>query len=270
MESGEEMAQKSQSGESGVRPRGARGRPPCSASLTAVRRKAHRITALLEAAYGSPRHGNKDDPLDELVFILLSQMTTGPSFNRTYERLREACPTWDGLLDIPLRRLKVLIAGAGLVNQKAPRLKSIFKRLRDDFGRVTLQPLGYMADAEVERYLTSLPGIGVKTAKCVMMYSLGRQVLPVDTHVWRVAVRLGLVAPRTPETRIHDALEAVVPAGDRYSFHVNALSHGRTLCLPLRPRCSACPLRKSCPASRAGGDQQAGGRRRGRAAFRRW
>lgn len=212
-----------------------------------LRRRAHRAALLLAQRYGSPRHGNKADPLDELVFIVLSQMTTAPSFGRVYERLKAASGGWAHVRRMPLRRLKSLIKGAGLSHQKAPRIKAILSKVAADFGRPSLGPLRRMDDAAVERYLTALPGVGVKTAKCVMMYSLGREVLPVDTHVWRVARRLGLVGGAVPYPRVHGALEAVVAPADRYAFHVNAVSHGRTVCTALRPKCRTCPLRQICP-----------------------
>jgi endonuclease III len=212
----------------------------------ARRRRAKRATDLLERRYGSPRHGNKDDPLDELVYIILSQMTTGPSYGRVYRRLREACPVWEDAAKMPLPRLKALIKDAGLSHQKAPRLKAILERIQQDFGRMSLEGLAEMTDVEAESYLTSLPGVGTKTAKCVLMYSLGRQVLPIDTHVFRVGVRLGLLDEQTPATRAHSALEAVVSPQDRYSFHVNALAHGRQTCLARFPRCDVCPTRRLC------------------------
>lgn len=212
----------------------------------ALRRKAHAVALKLAAAYGSPRHGNKDDPFEELVFIVLSQVTTHHSYGRVFERLRDAVDSWDDLLAMPLRRLKALIKDAGLSGQKAPRLKAIARRLTADFGRVTLDPLREMTDEDAEEYLTSLPGVGVKSAKCVLMYALGREVLPVDTHVWRVARRLGLLPEDLPYGRVHDALEEAVAPADRYAIHVNAIVHGRRLCLPLRPRCQACSLRRTC------------------------
>ena len=125
-----------------------------------MRRKAHRVAVKLATAYGSPRHGNKDDPFEELVFIVLSQVTTHHSYGRVFERLRDAVSSWDDLLAMPLRRLKALIKDAGLSRQKAPRLKAIARRLTADFGRVTLDPLRRMTDEDAEEYLTSLPGVG--------------------------------------------------------------------------------------------------------------
>lgn len=213
-----------------------------------LRRRARLATALLHEAYGSPRHGNKDDPLDELIFIILSQMTTRQSYGRVYDHLKATYPSWESLLELPLEDLKAAIKDAGLINQKAPRIKAILATLREDFGGVTLDPLRGMSGAEAERYLTALPGVGLKTAKCVLaLSSLKRPVLPVDTNVWRVSKRLELVGQDIPYTRVHGALEAVVEPGDRYSYHVNNLTHGKTTCIALRPRCHRCPLNGLCP-----------------------
>lgn len=181
---------------------------------------------------------------------MLSQMTTGPSYERVFERFKATLGTWEALLKTSPRKVKALIADAGLSNQKAPRLIAIARRLSEDFGAVALSPLLAMDDAEVEDYLTSLPGVGLKTAKCVMMYAMGREVLPVDTHVMRVATRLGLLSRSTSRADVHASLEAVVNPDRRYSFHVNAVAHGRQICRARAPLCSACPLDRSCPSAR--------------------
>lgn len=225
------------------------------------RNRARHVARVLQERYGSPRLNNKDDPLDELVFIVLSQMTTGPSYERVFDRLKQALGTWDRLLYTGPSELKSLIADAGLSNQKAPRLVAIARRLHDDFGAVTLAPLASQSDEAAERYLTSLPGVGVKTAKCVMMYALSREVLPVDTHVERVSRRVGLLPPGTSRQHVHSLLEGVVPPALRYSFHVNAVAHGREVCRARAPCCSDCALIGVCetsvaskrePASRGG------------------
>jgi endonuclease III len=219
----------------------------CQAETSNLHERAHQAASLLENTYASPSLGNKDNPLDELVFIIISQMTTHHSYIRVYDRLKSTADQWDKVISMPLTKLKRLISDAGLSHQKAPRIKSILRRLKTDFGTVTLDTLREMSDVDVERYLTSLPGVGIKTARCVMMYSLGRKTLPVDTHVWRVARRLKLVSKKLPYSHIHDALQNIVPPGDRYSFHVNGIAHGRTLCRPLLPHCGLCPLRQMCP-----------------------
>lgn len=137
-------------------------------------------------------------------------MTTGPSYERVFDRLHAAFPQWDELADVSVSRLSGIIGEAGLVNQKAPRFIEIACRLRQEFGVVTLDPLLSLPDGEVEVFLTSLPGVGTKTAKCVMMYAMSRSVLPIDTHVARVARRLGLIPDGTPRAKLHDVLERVV------------------------------------------------------------
>jgi endonuclease III len=216
-------------------------------SLKLLQKRAKRASTLLHKEYGSPRHGNKKDPVDELIFIILSLMTTHHSFNRVYNNLKASVPNWDALLTIRLNVLRKLIKEGGLSDQKARRIIQIVKRIHKDFGKVTLSPLRKMADTEIESYLTALPGVGLKTAKCIMMYSLGRKVLPVDTHVWRVAVRLELIDRKATYPLVHQLLEEVVLPDDRYSFHVNSISHGRLTCLALRPKCSLCCLKRICP-----------------------
>lgn len=214
-----------------------------------LRGKARRVAAALERRYASPRHGNKDDPVDELVYIILSQMTTHPSYDRVYQKLKEECPEWECVLEMQPSEFQALIKEAGLSRQKAPRIRAILSTLKQDFGSISLDHLEALDDRAAEEYLVSLPGVGEKTAKCILMYSLGRPVLPVDTHVWRVARRLGLTEEVSP-TRIHSALADIVPPELRYSLHVNSVAHGRQTCLALNPRCGACALHRMCEERR--------------------
>ena len=181
---------------------------------------------------------------------MLSQMTTGPSYERVYDRLKATMPHWRSLTETSVADLMSLIADAGLAGQRAVRLKQIADRLVHDFGEVSLTALTPSADDAAQRYLTSLPGVGVKTAKCVMMYSLGRQVLPVDTHTARVATRLGLVSTGSAAAVDRD-LSVVVPPSLRFDFHVNAVAHGRAVCRAVTPRCDDCVLSSLCPVGRA-------------------
>lgn len=212
-----------------------------------LRRRAHAVTLLLAATYGSPTHNNKPDPLDELVYIVLSQMTTQPSVSRVFDRFNRRVGSWERLLSMPTASVARMIHDAGLSSQKAPRIQAIMRRLQHDFGRVSLDELRGMSDEAAIEYLCSLPGVGPKTARCVMMYSLGRSVLPVDTHVSRVSRRLGLLPAGAPSGGAHEILESVVAPGDRYDYHVNALAHGRSVCLSGRPRCDGCPISRLCP-----------------------
>jgi endonuclease III len=199
----------------------------------------------LDQAYGSPRHGNKSDPLDELVFIILSTRTQDSVFQSTYARLKAAFPDWNDLTPEQYDEISTILAPSGLGRLKASQLVAIMQRLRLAFGRATLIPLDDMSDAEAEAILTSLPGVAAKVAKCVMMYSLDRPVLPVDVHVHRLATRLGFRTKKRPDTS-QDWIEAAVPPELRYGFHVNAVAHGRAVCLPRIPRCDACCLAERC------------------------
>ena len=238
---------------------GRRSKDDAARRRRGTRAAARRVTARLTRVYGSPHHNNKLDALDELIFIVLSQMTTHVSFDRVYDRLKRRFPTWNELLAAAPADLEGVIREAGLSRQKAPRIRAIIERARSDFGSISYDKLLMMSDSAVYSYLTSLPGVGPKTAKCVMMYAMHRKVLPVDTHLWRIARRLGLVPPSTSYATIHGVLEPVVGLDDRYALHVNAIAHGRAVCLPKRPRCSECCLRRSCvtfaqerrPASRS-------------------
>jgi endonuclease-3 len=179
-------------------------------------------------------------------------MTTGPSYERVYDRLKAALPDWQLLLQTPLGDISALIVDAGLVAQRTIRLVTIAQTLARDFGTVALTPLAGMSDQDAFAYLTTLPGVGPKSAKCVLMYSLGREVLPVDTHTARLAFRLGLVATASASVTDRE-LEQIVPPPLRYDFHVNALSHGRQICRALRPQCGACVLARMCPSAGRGG-----------------
>ena len=176
-------------------------------------------------------------------------MTTGPSFNRVFDRLQAQAQGWANVATMPVRRLRALIKDAGLSRQRAPRLQAMLRQVQVDFGDLTLEPLRELSSEEATAYLTSLPGVGIKTAKCVLMYALGREVLPIDTHVQRVAKRLGLLGNDRPASQLHDALERVVAPQDRYAFHVNAVAHGRAVCRARNPRCGVCTLRRLCPAA---------------------
>lgn len=200
-------------------------------------------------AYDSQGLGNKPDPLDELVFIILTTMTQyGPM--KVFDDLKRQFPTWDGLLRRGAEaNLREVIAVCGLVNQKAPQIIAIAQRLKADFGAVTLLPLHDLSDSDAEAYLLSLPRVGKKVARCVMMYSLGRDVLPVDAHVLRVAQRTGLLPRGISWARAHDAIHEAVPPEARFDLHVGLVQHGRQVCTFKNPRCHECVLKAEdlCP-----------------------
>ena len=209
------------------------------------------VVCLLQETHGSPRHGNKDDPLDELVYIILSNRTRQEAAQAGFDALLEAFGSWPAMAEANRRAITSVIRHLGLARVKSTQLLEILARLKADFGDVSLTCLGSWSTAKAEAYLVSLPGVSKKVAKCVLMYSLGRSVLPVDVHVHRVAARLGLPAKQRPDTS-QDAIEGAVPEELRYSFHVNALAHGREYCRSSRPRCGACCVREYCATYRTG------------------
>ncbi len=223
------------------------------------RESLDRIDELLEARYASKDLGNKEDPLDELVYIQLSVQTQEAGFNRSYNDLRRAFPTWRAVLDAPTARLVRILKPSGLARQKAPRLKAILRiALRDAKAAAqanginpvkvrgpSLSFLSKLSDTEAQRYLLALPGVGPKTARCVLMYSLERAVFPVDVNVYRIFRRLGIVDP-LPWKKAHDPYEAFVPPAMRHRLHVNLVHHGRQVCTPLQPKCSQCVLVSFC------------------------
>lgn len=220
--------------------------PPHLNGAVTARRLAKRVTEKLRVVYESPDLGNYEEPVDELFFIILSQRTTGPSYERVFRRFKDWVGAWDNLPAKRVDSVRRVISSAGLGSQKAEWIVDIARRLRRDFGSVTLTPLAEESDEGVEHYLVRLPGVGIKTAKCVMMFAMGRHVLPVDAHVERVARRTGIVQQATAGTKLHEVIEMVVPPDLRREFHVNAVAHGRKMCRARRPKCVECPIRRLC------------------------
>jgi len=207
------------------------------------------ICKLIAARYGNPRHGNKPVPLDELIYIILSTRVRDKVYRALYRAMRTAYPSWDGILGSSTGRIARMLKPGGLSTVKARQIVAIVSRLRKEFGKATLTPLRKMKDSDIEEFLTRLPGVGQKVAKCVMMYSLSRHVLPVDVHVHRIAGRIGMRVKRRADTS-QDLIEAAIPPNLRYGFHVNAIALGRELCTPRNPHCSECPIKMYCDFGR--------------------
>jgi endonuclease-3 len=163
--------------------------------------------------------------------------------------MRQRYPTWDELAAARTADLVSAIRPGGLANVKAPRILAVLREIRDREGGFGLSWMDEAPDREILDYLMSLPGVGPKTAACVLAFSLGRAALPVDTHVHRVAGRLRLIPPRTSAVQAQVALEALVPPGLRVSMHVGLIRHGRQICKAGRPRCEICPLLDVCPSA---------------------
>jgi len=207
------------------------------------------VARLLRKEYHDFNHNNPPNPLANLLFVICSVQTTKINYELAYRNLRRSFPTFLALSRAEQSEIARILAPAGLSNQKARFIKLVLAELTRVFGKPTLAPLRHMRGEECEAFLTALPGVGKKVARCVMMSTLGRKVFPVDTHCWRVCGRLGWRPSRlracTPAAM--DFLQDTLPKSLRRSLHVNFLSLGREFCLPQRPRCPECPLLGVCP-----------------------
>ena len=204
------------------------------------------VCAALSRAYGPlPRIG-RGDPLGQLVETILSQNTTDKNSHAAYLSLRRRFPTWSAVMNAPVRAIATQIRSGGLSNIKAPRIRTALRIIREREGRLSLACLSRMNDEEAIRYMTSLPGVGIKTAACVLLFSLRRPVMPVDTHVNRVTRRLGWIDPRMPIEKAGSFIQRFVPPELMLEVHVYLVWHGRRTCRAGRPRCSECVIRRRC------------------------
>lgn len=199
----------------------------------------------LRARYGVDRLGNPLEPLDDLIFIILSNKTRPETTANVFASLKSRYPAWDDVLTSDSSMVACVLRPAGLAMVKAQQIVDLLRRLASDFGRCTLDPVVTQTQDSAQAYLVSLPGVSEKVAKCVMMYTMGMEVLPVDAHMHRIALRLGWTARKRAD-QCHAELEALVPPAHRYAFHVDCVVHGRVLCRQTRPLCDACPIRRHC------------------------
>jgi endonuclease-3 len=213
------------------------------------RRRVRAIERRLMKRYGPLEPPRRTDPLEELILTVQSQHTSDLNAERAFAALRSAFPTWDDVVRAKPERVADVIRSGGLANTKAVRIQLILREIREREGRYDLSFLSRRSDDEVHEYLTSLPGVGPKTAAVVMSFSLGRAAIPVDTHVHRVSGRLGLIPPKTSADKAHRILEDLVPPELRTSLHVGLIRLGREICKAGRPRCEECPLVDLCPTA---------------------
>ncbi|HKY32559.1 MAG TPA: endonuclease III [Candidatus Polarisedimenticolia bacterium] len=232
---------------------GRRGARPAAAPRSPrLRAKVRAIASALEAAYGRPRPGEAKDPLSELVFTILSQHTSDTNRDRAWASLRAAFPGWEEAASAPARRLEEAIRVGGLARVKSLVIRQVLRQVKQAEGDYSLDRLRGLGMEEVESELSAFKGVGLKTIRCVQAFSLGQPAFPVDTHVHRVAGRLGLIPSRTSFDQAHRILGAAAPPEDALPLHLNLITHGRRVCRAQKPLCGACVLRRRCPFPLAG------------------
>ena len=220
-------------------------------------RRVRAIRDRLRLVYGMPLAKPHRHPIAELILTVLSQSTNDRNRDVAYLALRERFPgdTWVRIRDAPVDEIEEAIRPGGISRIKSARIKSILRAITDTPrpgsssppGDLSLDWLAGHSVPEAQRYLTQLPGVGRKTAACVLLFALGMRDVPVDTHVSRVGTRLGLFRPRAPFEELHDTMLAITPPGEELELHLNLLRHGRRTCYARRPNCAGCALTRMCP-----------------------
>ncbi len=214
----------------------------------------HVYEALI-AAYGTPQNDPDYNPLGGLIGTILSQHTSDINSERAYQQLITAFPTWESVRDAPTYRVAEAIKSGGLANIKSVRIQAVLHELTEQQeargGTRTLAD--YLSDElakytteDAWRYLRTLPGVGPKTAACVLMFNLNRPAFPIDTHVGRTLQRLGVIGPKVSIEAAHTLVGKVLPPEWVYPLHVNLIRHGRQICHAQKPECSRCPLYGEC------------------------
>jgi endonuclease-3 len=214
-----------------------------------------RVYEILIATYGEPKNEPDHNPLGGLIATILSQHTSDSNSERAYQQLVTAFPTWEAVRDAATDRIAEAIKCGGLANIKSVRIQEVLhmltERQQEQGGTQSLaaflsDELAKRTTEEALRYLRTLPGVGPKTAACVLMFHLDRPAFPIDTHVWRTARRLGLIGPKVSADAAHTLFAQVVPPEWVYPLHVNLIRHGRQICHAQRPKCTVCPLYSEC------------------------
>jgi endonuclease III len=210
--------------------------------------KIARIYVKLVATYGIPAWEPDGDALGELISTILSQHTSDVNSERAYHQLRATFPTWEQVRNAPVDEVVEAIRSGGLAQQKARRIQQILRILTERLGDapLTLDILNAMSLDESLAWLRELPGVGPKTAACVMLFALGKPAFPVDTHVFRITRRLGLLGPHETAESAHETLQELIPPAWRHTMHIDLIQHGRQICYARNPACFRCPISSDC------------------------
>lgn len=217
-----------------------------SFSLKELKAKVRRVTHLLERRYGIPQNRKMDDPLDILIETILSQNTNDRNRDQAYRRLRIRFPCWEKVLKAEVGTVIEAIRPAGLATQKARRIYEILRWIKEHYGGLSLSLLKKMDSERIKKTIGSLKGVGPKTLHCLLLFGLGREAFPVDTHVLRVGKRLGFIPEKIDAERAHPWMGSLVPKGKSLSLHLNLIRFGRSICKANNPQCPDCFLTDEC------------------------
>jgi endonuclease-3 len=204
------------------------------------------IVQNLESTFGEPKLSPKSDALAMLINIILSQATSDVNSARTFQNLQNHFKNWDNVLAADEKEIAETIRLGGLANQKARVIKDLLSQLKEKQNRLSLKFLEKLSDEDAREYLLGLRGIGPKTAACTLLFALHKEVFPLDTHIFRVLKRMGIVPEKISDIKAHRLLDMLVPIGKFYSLHVNLIRLGRKICRPREPLCEQCPLIEYC------------------------
>jgi endonuclease III len=216
--------------------------------MSEVETRLKKIISLLSAEYGEREWRLKKDPVSVLVQTILSQNTSDTNSDRAFESLRNRFSSWKKVADASIDTLAESIKQGGLSQVKARYIKEALGKIILERGNTDLTFLKNLDPKDARDWLMKLPGVGQKTANCVLLFSIGMPVLPVDTHVFRVTKRLGLIDSDTKIEDVPEKLEGKIPSKLVYAFHVLVIEHGRRICIARFPRCRICVLGNICPS----------------------
>lgn len=209
-------------------------------------KKVVRIEQILAECYGRKVFLKTTDPLTELVLTVLSQNTNDVNRDRAFNSMKEKYPDWEDVMNSSQRQLAAAIRVGGLADTKSRRIIKMLKSIKAEHGNLNLNFFENWPDDKISEYLLDIDGVGPKTVACVLAFAMGRDVMPVDTHVHRVSKRLALISPGMSAEKAHDFFRQLKGIVSLYQFHLNLITHGRTLCKAQKPLCAECKLRRLC------------------------
>lgn len=204
------------------------------------------IVQNLERTFGEPKLSRKSDPLAMLINIILSQATSDANSHRTFENLKKHFDNWENVFQAQESEIADAIRLGGLANQKARVIKDLLGQIKEKHKKLSLKFLEEMTDQEARDYLMQFRGIGPKTVACTLLFASHKEVFPLDTHIFRVLKRMGILPAKITDAKAHALLDRLVPSGKFYSLHVNLIRLGKKNCRPKEPLCWECPLLEYC------------------------